>query len=153
MYVIVETKRTIHAAFIGKLVIWNCRLLVISYYSLRELCGVLNVTWQLSREGQHVDPSHDIYIWTLALLTQLINILTVPEDSTSSAETFWECNGVNEILLIYVIALVEILHKIVTSDRGYGQDILLWIDGEEKILDIYICILWTRTMYEVLLCF
>jgi hypothetical protein len=107
---------------------------VISYYSLRELCGVLNVTWQLSREGQHVDPSPDIYTWTLALLTQLINILTVPEDGPSRAETFWECNGVNEMLLTYVIALVEILHKIVASERGYEQDILCELIESRRFL-------------------
>jgi len=56
------------------------------------------------------------------------------------------------MLLTYIIALVEILHKIVTSVRGYEQQILLWIDWEKMFLDIYICNLWTRAMYELLLC-
>jgi len=77
---------------------------------------------------------------------------TLPEDGTLRAETFWECNSVNKMLLTYIIALVEILHKIVTSVRGYEQQILLWIDWEKMFLDIYICNLWTRAMYELLLC-
>ena len=40
------------------------------------------------------------------------------------------------MLLTYIIALVEILHKTVTSERGNEKDILLWIDWEEKFLHI-----------------
>jgi hypothetical protein len=59
------------------------------------------------------------------LLTELIKISTRPEDGPLRTGTFAECNSVNEMLLIYIIVLDEILHKIVTSERGYEQDILL----------------------------
>jgi hypothetical protein len=65
--------------------------------------------------------SPDIYIWTHVLLTQLINMSTLPENGPLRAEKIWESNSVNKMLLTYFIALVEILRETVRAVRRYEE--------------------------------